>query len=412
VRASAMSPRHDPFDTAMNSTRLLVLIILASLPFGAQAVAQTGEDLLRFGQRDIGFSPRTVGLAGATAGGVADWGATVSNPASLGLVRTPHVTGSFDVTTTLSEAPGADARATRFTAGHGAYVAAMPTVRGSFVTGVGYHHVNSLYRRLFFSAPVAGGTETGELYESGWLSELSGVAAFEAAPRFYVGASLNAVFGDYAFTEFAFPPTAPASSIGLDSQMRGVNFRVGLVAETVPGLRLGLSAESPTWLHAEETFSGPDGRELFSYSMQMPWRVVAGGAFEFEGLLVTADIEFADWASARLRPTSRFVDENRDIQRLYRETIDARVGIEYDFGLGAVRAGYAIAQDPLRDELPVDRLQQTVGSGFSYYVQRGITLDVAAAFTGFDDVIVRQDGIRIDERVGRLRLLAGLQINL
>jgi len=397
----------------MRSNSLLALLLIAALAVGGPVAAQTGEDIIRFGQRDVGFSPRTVGLAGATAGGVADWGATIANPASLGLVRLSHVTGSLDLTSTLSEAPGADARVTRVTAGHGAYVATIPVRRGSFVTGIGYHHVNSLDRRLFYSLPGPGGPTRGEIYESGWLGELSGVAAVELAPGFLLGGSLNAVFGDYALSDFFFPSPDARSTIAVESQMRGFNSRIGLIAETVPGLRLGIAFETPTWLHAEETFfETGDARQLFSYTMQTPWRIVAGGAFTFEGLLLTADIEFADWTSARLRPSTRFADQNREIQRMYRETIDARIGVEYDFGLGAVRAGYAIGQDPLRDAVEVDRLRHTVGSGLSYYFPRGVTLDLAAAFTGFNDAVVPVEGRVIEESVGQLRILAGLQINL
>lgn len=397
----------------MYSSRLLALLFILPFVGGGPALAQTGEDILRLGQRDIGFSPRTVGLAGATAGGVADWGATATNPASLGLVRVPHVTGSLDLTTTLSEAPGFNVRATRVTAGHGAYVATIPTARGSFVTGLGYHHVTSLDRRLFYGLRGLGGETRGEVYESGWLSELSAVAAVEMAPGLFLGGAFNAVVGDYALSDFLFPSIGDASAIALESSMRGLNLRLGIVAETVPGLRLGLAAETPTWLHVEETFfSLDDRRQLFNYSMQTPWRVVVGGVYQLEGLLLTADIEFADWTSARLRPSTTFIEENRDIQRFYRETIDARVGAEYDFGLGAVRAGYAIQQDPLRDEVAVDRLRQTFASGLSYYMRRGITLDVAAAFTGFNDALVPEEGVLVEESVGRLRVLAGLQINL
>jgi hypothetical protein len=391
--------------------RPIVLAALALLLFASPAVAQTGEDILRFGDRDPGFSARTLGLAGAAVGGLGDWGAAVVNPASLALARRSHVTGSLDLTSTLSEPSsgmGSTARATRVMPGHAAYVASLPASRGAFVVGLGYNRTTSLDRRLFFETDAG----TGQIYESGWLGELSGVAALEVTPRLYFGASFNAAFGEYAFTEYLGQGASITDTWFLESQLRGFNLRAGLIGQPVSGLRLGLSVDTPTWLHAEESFgevrAGP-GRS--SYTMQSPWRISTGAVYQFENVLLTADVIFADWSQTRLRPSHVFAEENIDIYDLYRETLDARLGAEYDFGLGAVRTGYAIAQDPLRDELQADRLRQTFASGFSFYFRRGITVDVGLAYTAFADQTFL-DGQRVTEQVGRFRGLVGLHLNL
>lgn len=405
----------------MLSTHSLRLTLLAALLASliTPALAQTGEDVLRYGQRDAGMSVRLAGLAGAGAGGVADFGATVSNPAALALARVSHVTGSLDLTTTATDiqagASGQTARATRFAPGHAAYVATVPTRQGSFVVGLGAHRTTALDRRLFAEPTFSNGNLIrSEYYESGYVAEVSGVAALEVAPRVYLGASFNGIVGDFAYSEFHSIGSTLTTSESFDADLRGFNVRAGLVAEAAPGLRLGLSFESPSWIHSEETWQATgSGSQLYSYTSQTPWRMTGGAVYEIDRLLVALDLVFADWSQARLRPSATYAEANRDIEHLYQATLDLRLGAEYDFGYGAVRAGYAFAQDPLRDEVATDRLRHTIASGLSYYVQRGITLDVAFSFTQFDDQVFTPGAVDpVVERVGRFRALAGLQFNL
>lgn len=382
------------------------------------ASAQTGQDLLRFGDRDPGFSARTLGLAGATVGGLADWGAVVANPASIALARASHLTGSLDLTGVRSQAEFGDravAQSTCVLPGHAAYVAVLPVRRGSLALGIGYHRVASLGRRLF----VREGHSGADFYESGWLSELSAAAAVEAAPGLFVGAAVGGAFGRYLFSEQRYSSLALYGRYDLESHQRGLSVRGGMVVVPAEGFRLGFSVESPTWLNADETFAvGTGTPDRITYSMQLPWRIAAGGAFQMQAILIAADVAFADWSVARLRPSHVFLEENVDIERNYRETIDARLGAEYDFGIGAVRVGFAVAQDPLRDLVEANRLRQTFASGLSFHLPRGITLDLGLAYTEFQDQVFFDDqtqpfpGQRVVENVGRFRALLGAHVQL
>jgi len=388
---------------------LLALLIAALC--APPALAQTGEDALRFGQREPGVGARMVGLAGAGAAGVADWGAATVNPAGLALVGGSHVTGSLDFTSRQNEAES-DARfvtrANRLGPGHAAYVARVPTAQGALVLGVGYHQTATLDRKLFFEQAAG---PAGEVYESGYLGELSGVAAVEVAPRVYVGGAFNLNIGDYSFAEFG-PSGMRLVRDRTEIALRGFGLRGGLVVEAVPGLRVGLALETPTWLYAEETFAPANERpSLFNYTLQTPWRASVGAAYDLNPLLITADLAFADWTQARLRPSDTFREANREIEREYRETVDARIGVEYDFGLGAVRAGYALGQDPLREVVATDRIRHTFASGVSFYPARGVTLDLGVAYTENRDLFFPSD-VAVREQVGALRVLAGMQYNL
>lgn len=389
----------------MSLSARLSLIALALCLLPLDALAQTGEDLLRFGQREPGSSARMAGLAGAGVGGVADWGAAVVNPAGLALIGGTHTTLSLDAFSVLSETETGeqlDARVNQVGMGHAAYVSRAPTVRGALVYGLGYNRTAALDRRLFATGEAGQRTD---YYESGYVGEFTGAVAWEVAPNVYLGGSANLVFGQYAFVE------QRTTSDRFETRARGFNARGGLVADVAEGIRLGVSAETPTWLYAEDFLGLSDFGD--PYTMQTPWRLAVGSAYQRDGILIAADIEYADWSQARLRPTTSFGAENIDIQTLYRETIDVRVGAEYDFGLGALRGGYALRQDPLRDEVEADRLRQTVSAGFSYYAARGITLDFGMSYTEFGDQAFPFGGAQpVTETVGSLRGLFGLQINL
>lgn len=402
VRAFRVLTPHDFPSSAMSLRFTLIALALCLLPL--DTLAQTGEDILRFGQREPGASTRMAGLAGAGVGGVADWGAIVVNPAGLALIGGTHTTFSLDAFSVLSETATGDqldARVNQVGVGHAAYVGRVPAVRGAFVYGLGYNRTASLDRRLF---ATSGAGQRADFYESGYVGEFTGAAAWEIAPRVYLGGSANLVFGQYVFLE------QRAASDRFETSVRGFNARGGLVADVAEGVRLGISAETPTWLYAEDFV----GVSAFAddYTMQTPWRLAVGGAYQRDGILIAADIEYADWSQARLRPTTVFGPENIDLQTLYRETIDVRLGAEYDFGIGALRGGYALRQDPLRDEVETNRIRHTIGTGFSYYAARGITLDLAVSYTEFDDQVFAFDGPPVLETVGSLRGVFGIQINL
>lgn len=392
-------------------------LVALLLGLSAPAVAQSGEDVLRFGQREPGATPRTAGLAGAVVGGVADWGAAVVNPAALGLVRASHVTFSGDLVSVESVADfggTVTSRANQLGVGHAAYAARLPTVRGTLVLGIGYHRTAALDRRLVFQAvsgPAAG--LGGDLYERGFVGELNGVAAVEVAPRVFLGGSAALVVGTYAFDEDLFDDGARLRRIDLRSDLRGFNARAGLLAEAVPGLWVGAALETPSWIYSEEAFGQDGERVLVEYTAQTPWRVALGTTLRVDRALVAADVGFADWEQARLRPARDYAEANDAIRRTFREAVDLRFGGEFDFGLGAARAGLAYRADPLRDQVEADRARVTYAAGFSFYPRPGLTLDLAVSFTEFaDQVFPFADVPAVREDVGALRVLVGMQYNL
>jgi long-subunit fatty acid transport protein len=421
-----------------------LLLVLTALP----TRAQTGEDILRYSQRFPAVDTRMTGMAGAAVGGIGDWGATYANPAGLGLVRRSHVVGAISAGSVQSEAryfgDVSEATETQTALGSAAYVAALPTLRGSFVLGVGYNQTAGFDRELAFAgfnenAAFDSGTglrQFGQLFEDGVSGELSLVGAVEVAPRVMAGLSLNVIAGDYQFQqvldEVARDGT-PVFSTGdfLEADLRGANLRGGVSAEVSPGVRLGLTLESPTLYRVEER-SDLFTTGQFDYSISTPWRVSGGLVYELAGVILAADLEFLDWSQARLRPTDEFrppfteTDRNLDIRSTYREVLNTRFGAEYAIGPWAVRAGAAFQPDPLREELDLrgidaDRLRSTYTVGFSLETIDRVAIDVAYAYTEFEDVLVPysvvEGGVIVDEPlvtedVARNRFLVGVRVDL
>ncbi len=438
----------------MNARALSVaalLTVLAVLP----ARAQTGEDVLRYSQRLPAIGARMTGLAGASVGGVGDWGAAFANPAGLGLVGRTHAVGSFAGGSLRSEATyfgeRTSATATHATLGSGAYVAVAPVRRGALVFGAGYHQTASFERELSFVGfnPEADGErgldQFGDVFEEGERGELSVVGAVEVAPRVLAGLSLSLVGGTYQFEQFydefdrggalvdRYDLLFGDQFIGfLETELGGVNLRAGVVAEVSPGVRLGLAAETPTYFRIEESFETLDfdGGLLFAdgfdYSITTPWRLAGGLVYDAGGLLLAADIEFVDWSQARLRPSDDFPEGNLDLRRAYSEVFNTRFGAEYDLGPWAVRVGAAYQPDPLGEEfdrlgIDLDRLRTTYTLGFSLETLDRIALDVAYAFTAFEDEVVPYsienvsgflDEPVVREDLARNRFLVGVRVDL
>ncbi len=130
---------------------LLMLLVM-------QAHAQTVDDAWRFSQRLPGVGARLTAMSGASAAGLADYGALFSNPAGLGYYRASEVSGGLTWLNARDAAtyhvPGnrfdweSELRATNLD--HLVAVYKVPTVRGSLVLGMAYARVADFTRRLYF----------------------------------------------------------------------------------------------------------------------------------------------------------------------------------------------------------------------------------------------------------------------
>lgn len=328
------------------------------------------------------------------------------------------------------------------------------------------------------------------LLESGQMNELSFGLATAIAPTVMFGGSLNIAFGSYTFERFyretdvgqgqttrvcsspgLCPPADPANSDPpfdpyfitdldgnillegfdemqleerIDTDLAGVNFRVGLSAEPSDALRVGVRIDSPTWLSADEVYgtemrtffdcdfsSGscvrPDdpyssgnltGNE-FSYDIRTPWRLGGGLQYSLGNVTVAGDATFIDWTQAEVSADdASFSALNRDLQGLD-ATVNTRIGLEYEDEAFALRTGVAYQPSPLDqsfqdiDGNTTDGDQLFLSAGASVDLNPDATLHLNWLQERFDDRFVSYNSEigaspTVREALQRNRVLIGL----
>jgi opacity protein-like surface antigen len=316
--------------------------------------------------------------------------------------------------------------------------------------------------------------------ESGQMNEFSAGAAVEMAPEVMLGGGLNIAFGSYTFERFyqerdasdLLPPddldnpqppydpyflTDPETGERgvlegfygyrleerIQTDISGVNLRVGLSAQVTDGLRGGLLVETPTWYNLTEVFgtemqtdfdcdfsrsgaacpqggvegftSGDLTGSEFEYRLRTPWRIGGGLQYTQAGLTVAGDVEFVDWTQARVSADdASFTELNRRIQELD-ATYNTQVGATYSFGTAAVRAGVAYRPDPREESFrdvdgettDADRL--FLSAGVSYTPTDQLALHANWMQERIDDTFLSYvDGPLVQEEVARSRILVGI----
>ncbi len=270
--------------------------------------------------------------------------------------------------------------------------------------------------------------QEGTVRREGRLNELNFGGAVAIAPGVMAGATANVTIGRYFFENEveeidAFNENAgyevdgdldgASDRFGLEtvtfrenfeSDLTGFNLRLGLSADLTPTLRLGLTAETPTWTSVSEDFTdafvrttfsegGPlaygddpdedEARGTFDYSVRTPWRYGAGLAYDTGRLRVAADVEFVDWSTLSLDSESfDFPVANETIEDDFRAVFNWRGGVEYQFAGGlTARGGAGYRPDPRSFEITTldgeteDRARTFFSLGLSYPFSEQLILD-------------------------------------
>lgn len=173
----------------------------------------------------------------------------------------------------------------------------------------------------------------------------------------------------------------------LEARGTGVNFKFGMIFRATDWVRLGVAVHTPTFYDMREDYSTTisssfdngdeyeDGSEgKFDYELETPMRAIGSIAFIIGKYgLVSADYEFVDYSSARLRSSSyKFFDENDAIRNSYTATGNLRVGTEWRYENFSFRGGYAIYGSPYKNNINDGQATSyTLGFGLreaSYFV--------------------------------------------
>ncbi len=294
-----------------------------------------------------------------------------------------------------------------------------------------------------FEPAVLPGTaivQVGDVLEEGQINEISLAGAVEAARGVMLGLSTNITFGTYHFS-YALEEIDQGGNVdyialrdgqryvgldrilfqqGLESELAGFSLRGGLSAEVTPGVRAGLTIETPTFYQISETyttaavttffldgsrlaygdnFEETEGQGSFDYDVQTPWRFGAGVLVDVGALAdasvdlrLLADVEFVDWSQAEVDAESfDYAELNRALREDLQATVNTRLGAELGLGDFALRAGFAYQPDPyeqpfvLRGGEEADASKTYLSLGLGYHFSPQFQLDVAWMQQRFTD---------------------------
>ena len=232
--------------------------------------------------------------------------------------------------------------------------------------------------------------------------------------RLYLGVGLGIVSSNYRESR-DFIETAnnqDFASLQLHDELHttgtGVNGRLGLIFRATNAVRLGASIQTPTFIRMTDTYSTtlttsftkPAGTftnsiapGIYDYTLTTPFRA-NGGATVVIGKygFVSGDVEYVGYGQARLNndpnsangDNSSFSDQNQEIQNLYRNTLNYRVGAEGRYSAFRARLGYAYYGDPYQNPnggRSSARSYYTAGLGLR---QGNFFLDVAEVYSSYN----------------------------
>ena len=229
-------------------------------------------------------------------------------------------------------------------------------------------------------------------YTSGNVEEYSIAAGFNIQNVVYFGVSVGIQSFYYKETS-RYEEVADAEDVGdlkwfqynqrLHLSGSGANFKFGVTAQPVEGLRVGVAVHTPTYTNVDEEYRAEMRAAykseaeaaysdtpylLNSYDLNTPTRFLAGVSYTFWGRgILSVDYE-RTWYNKMKGKGDALDYLNDDIDYLYKATNAVRVGAEYMvIPAVAVRAGYAYRSNVYRDENYKDYgKMQHVTAGLGY----------------------------------------------
>lgn len=263
-----------------------------------------------------------------------------------------------------------------------------------------------------FNSPIRNRvTQLGTVLESGGINNWSVAGAVEISPKVYAGLTLNYLAGSYGYDRtyseidrarnyetFPFDFDRLTVEDFVDGDISGVNAKLGILLSEPERYRVGITIKTPSSLHIKEDFGTTanayfdDGSVLPSdgpwrsfssgeYDVITPWVFSGGASFFVQDLVLSGDIEYTDWTQLEFSDaTPEVLSLNKDIKRLFRETLNVRVGAEYAFrhsGL-RLRGGFIYNPSPFTDD-PSSFDQKYITAGLGVPLGEAAMLDVAYA---------------------------------
>ena len=152
----------------------------------------------------------------------------------------------------------------------------------------------------------------------------------------------------------------------LSTRGYGLSGNLGVIVRPNDNVRVGASLQTPTVF----TLTDEYGDELFvqyddgtngtyetltgnyEYKTVSPLRTTLSGSYLFGSKgFISADVDFVDFSTMRLKPSDVFEGANDLISSKYNSTVNVRVGGEYVMNVVRLRAGFARYGSPLNNAI-------------------------------------------------------------
>ncbi len=174
----------------------------------------------------------------------------------------------------------------------------------------------------------------------------------------------------------------------------GFNAKLGLIYKPIDQVQIGLSATSPTWYRltndyadffvvdyymvdgSDDFYEYPEEESYYEYNLRTPYRINAGIATVLGQGLISADVEYVDYASMTFSSVNSNTDTrmNDQIQNNFTGAFNFRIGGEYLIAPAfLLRAGYGHGGSPYSG---FESTTQTVSAGLGYRVNN-VYIDLA-----------------------------------
>lgn len=212
------------------------------------------------------------------------------------------------------------------------------------------------------------------------------------------------------------PAFKPMDNMLLQEELRisgsGINGNVGIIVRPIDAFQVGLSYTSPTkyqltdsyraslatkWNNFDYFANGQplnnvseETDELISeYDLRTPGRLNIGAtAFIQKSGFISADVEMVNYGGARYSSNVSgisFDSDNENINKLYKNSINYRIGGEYRLKEWRFRAGYSFMSEPFNSEQNgVSRQITSMTGGLGYRTQK-FFFDFALVFSQGDN---------------------------
>lgn len=296
--------------------------------------------------------------------------------------------------------------------------------------------------------------QSGKIIQDGGLHSWSFSGAVEIQKDVFVGITLNIISGDfkrdrqyweddvndYYSSNLLLDPSDPATrdfqTFYMNDIIRwdisGWNLNLGMLTKVNQNLTVGFSIKTPRKLTIKETYFvdaysdfGTQTRfyldspieNKIEYDIKTPFEFTAGTAYKDKDFTLSVDAKFIDFTQMEFERGLDIRDienNNRDINELFRLTINLSIGLEYiiPYTNLALRSGFILMPSPFKDD-PSDFDKKIFTMGLGLNMNNNLSFDLAYAFGWWKDIGDNYGSniSRTYQNISRNNFMVGLKYN-